>query len=207
MFQGSRFCARCGAEATRETVDDEGVHKCPRCKEEMQALRLGGTSVQECSACGGVWLHPEAFQHLCEAREEHSAIVGLLAIRTPTANPALDIVRYVPCPNCAKLMNRVNFSRSSGVIVDVCKSHGIWFDRGELQRVIEFVEDGGLAVAREREREHLQDEQRRLAAMEAGSEHIPEDLHVFAARLVIKSSSSDSPVDGRLLAALSMFIK
>jgi Zn-finger nucleic acid-binding protein len=63
-------------------------------------------------------------------------------------------------------MNRSNFARSSGVILDVCKAHGVWLDRGELQRVIHFVESGGLTVAREREREELIEEQRRLAAMQ-----------------------------------------
>jgi Zn-finger nucleic acid-binding protein len=41
-------------------------------------------------------------------------------------------------------MNRVNFGKRSGVIVDVCKEHGVWFDRGELTQAIEFVAKGGL---------------------------------------------------------------
>jgi len=48
-------------------------------------------------------------------------------------------------------MNRKNFGNISGVLVDFCKPHGIWFDAGELGRVIKFVMSGGLVEARKRE--------------------------------------------------------
>jgi hypothetical protein len=59
-------------------------------------------------------------------------------------------------------MNRRNFGGSSGVIVDVCSSHGLWFDLGELPRVLSFVEAGGLARAKLREAEA---NERRAAAL------------------------------------------
>ena len=49
-------------------------------------------------------------------------------------------------------MNRVNFGKVSGVIVDVCKVHGTWFDPGELTRVVAFAAAGGLERTRARER-------------------------------------------------------
>jgi Zn-finger nucleic acid-binding protein len=48
-------------------------------------------------------------------------------------------------------MNRQNFGGASGVIIDLCAKHGIWFDAGELPRVLEFVESGGLARERQRQ--------------------------------------------------------
>jgi Zn-finger nucleic acid-binding protein len=50
-------------------------------------------------------------------------------------------------------MNRVNFGKVSGVIVDVCRAHGTWFDGGELTRVVSFAAFGGLTKARRREEE------------------------------------------------------
>jgi Zn-finger nucleic acid-binding protein len=44
-------------------------------------------------------------------------------------------------------MLRKNFRESSGVVVDVCAAHGVWFDRGELAKVIEFAGTGALAEA------------------------------------------------------------
>jgi Zn-finger nucleic acid-binding protein len=47
-------------------------------------------------------------------------------------------------------MNRQVFARISGVVVDVCKDHGVWFDAGEIAAVVAFIEAGGLSTALER---------------------------------------------------------
>lgn len=204
MFVGSRFCARCGAEAKRELVDDTTPVPCPRCREAMQQLRLGVTSVHECAACGGLWIDPATLQTLCDAREEHAAVASVLAARIPSVG-IIDVVHYIPCPRCATLMNRVNFAKSSGVIMDVCKADGVWLDRGELQRVMEFVGRGGLAMARAREREQLVEEQRRLSALRAGSAPLPADVRIYAARSRASSSSPQASIEGLLLDALGLF--
>ena len=71
-------------------------------------------------------------------------------------------VRYVPCPECGELMNRINFARCSGVIVDVCKRHGTWFQREELRRIVEFIRAGGLDVSRAKEKRELEEKRRQL---------------------------------------------
>ena len=131
----------------------------------MQRLQLGRTHAAECAECGGLWVDPETLQVLCNRHEQSSEVVSALAGHVPRRPVAPETIRYIPCPTCAKLMNRVNFSHSSGVIVDVCKHHGVWLDRGELQRVVGFVEGGGLARQRAREKEALAEEERRLLAL------------------------------------------
>jgi Zn-finger nucleic acid-binding protein len=64
--------------------------------------------------------------------------------------PASGPVRYIPCVSCGQLMNRQVFARISGVVVDVCKDHGVWFDAGEIAAVVAFIEAGGLSTALER---------------------------------------------------------
>jgi Zn-finger nucleic acid-binding protein len=73
-------------------------------------------------------------------------------------------------------MNRVNFARCSGVIVDVCKGHGTWFDRDELSGIVQFIRGGGLDMARQKEkreiefeRQQLRTEQMVAASRESGS--------------------------------------
>ena len=166
MFAGSRFCARCGAEATRELLEDEKPLPCPRCRESMQALRLGDTVARECGACGGLWLDPLSLQRLCDGREVRAEVVSALGARVPSVRPLPDVVRYVPCPLCGRIMNRKNFAQSSGVVLDVCVNHGVWLDRGELERVLSFVSDGGLARARVHEQQQRAEERRRLAALQ-----------------------------------------
>ena len=58
---------------------------------------------------------------------------------------------YIPCVRCGKLMNRKNFGRISGVIVDECGAHGVWLDAGEMERIRQFILDGGLERSQDRE--------------------------------------------------------
>lgn len=57
-------------------------------------------------------------------------------------------------------MNRVNYARRSGVVLDVCRAHGLWFDQDELRRVLAFISGGGLDRARERELQELKEARR-----------------------------------------------
>ena len=59
-------------------------------------------------------------------------------------------------------MNRVNYGRISGAIIDVCKGDGAFLDRGELHQIVRGIGDGGLERKREAELEAIKDEQRRL---------------------------------------------
>lgn len=45
------------------------------------------------------------------------------------------------------MMLRQNFRERSGIVVDVCAGHGVWFDRGEFAKLIEFAATGALAKA------------------------------------------------------------
>jgi len=81
--------------------------------------------------------------------------------------------------NCPK-----NFARCSGVIVDICKGHGTWFDRDELSRIVEFIRAGGLEMARTKEKVELEEERRRLR-----QEQLKLDLDVRAilVRTILRS--------------------
>jgi Zn-finger nucleic acid-binding protein len=164
MFAGSLHCSRCGARAERAAVADAPTRRCPRCRVELESIAVGEACLRECARCGGLWVDVESFEQIIGEREQQSAVLGSASILPRVAGGANDAgkVRYVPCPECSQLMNRVNFARCSGVVVDVCKGHGTWFDRDELRQIVEFIRGGGLEVARERERRGLEDERRRL---------------------------------------------
>jgi len=59
-------------------------------------------------------------------------------------------------------MNRINFAHCSGVILDLCKKHGIWFDRDELNRIVEFIHAGGLEASRSKEKAELEEQRKKL---------------------------------------------
>ena len=60
------------------------------------------------------------------------------------------------------MMNRKNFANTSGVIIDWCRGHGYWFDADELERIMSFIERGGVEHARELERERARLEAKRI---------------------------------------------
>jgi Zn-finger nucleic acid-binding protein len=164
MIAGAEFCSHCGARAQRADDSTAAPLACPRCATALAAVLVGASRIHDCATCGGVWLDVETFQRIANDGEVQSGVLAVLAPTPPTATVSAADIRYVPCPVCAKLMNRMNFARISGVILDSCKQHGNWFDRDELRRVIEFVRAGGLAAARNKEKLALEEERRLLDA-------------------------------------------
>jgi Zn-finger nucleic acid-binding protein len=163
MFSGSKHCPRCGTAAAQVAAADLPARDCPRCRVEMTSVTIGVTAVRECGTCVGLWIDVSSFERICADREQQSAVLG--AASPSPVHAAGDVsnkVSYVPCPECAQLMNRINFAKCSGVIVDVCKGHGTWFDRDELSRIVEFIHGGGLDVSRAREKTQLEEARRQL---------------------------------------------
>lgn len=163
MFAGMQFCPHCGAKGSRVLDEDAPTITCPGCTAEMRAVRVGATSFHECPSCAGTWLAADAFTQLCTNREERGSLASIVGA-TPGGGVRTvgSAVRYVQCPVCKKTMNRQNFGRRSGVIIDVCKGHGVWFDQRELQSVLAFVDAGGLEQARHADQEKQHEEQRQL---------------------------------------------
>ncbi len=176
MFIGNKFCGHCGAPAMPVAgSNDIAAGSCPRCKIDLEFLTIGSNSIRECTKCGGFWTSSATFENICASREEQSAVLTFIRSDAhPSVHPSS--ISYVPCPDCSQLMNRSNFARSSGVIIDMCRDHGVWFDADELPKIIDFINKGGLTLQREKEkialedeRRKLRDDQRRMARMESRS--------------------------------------
>lgn len=172
MFLGSKYCGHCGAMAcAARLLDDANAGLCPRCKTDLQTIMVDDVRIRECGRCGGFWSETQVFEDLCVNRERQASVLKFSGsyVHEMQHPPK---VSYVPCPDCKELMNRSNFARSSGIIIDSCRQHGVWFDADELPKIIKFIDDGGLDRARDKEkialqdeRARLRDEQRRLAMM------------------------------------------
>lgn len=163
MFTGSRHCPHCGEAASRTAQTEAEPRKCPRCRVEMESVAVGQTHVRECRECNGLWVDVASFEQICASREQESVPLGAAVFaQHAEAFSHPNRIRYVPCPECGQLMNRVNFARCSGVIIDVCKGHGSWFDSDELRQIIEFIRAGGLEAARAKEKREIENERRLL---------------------------------------------
>jgi Zn-finger nucleic acid-binding protein len=160
MFDGTAFCPTCGARGARAAAD-ASTAACPDCKLPMRELRVGATAILECEKCDGVWVDGQTFEGLCADREAQAAVLHQYAGKPQPAAR----VKYRPCVRCGKMMNRSNFARISGVVVDVCKGHGTFLDPGELHAIVQFIHGGGLERARSRQLEDLREQEKR--ALEA----------------------------------------
>ncbi len=160
----SKFCRLCGKRVgTSQASARKAFGPCPRCGEALAARHYADLDVDECDGCGGLFLEEPMLERLVRSRDQAAPLH--LALPKRERRPETK-VQYLKCPVCDTLMNRQIFGRISGVIVDTCKPHGVWFDAGELSAIIAFIERGGLAQARERERaqqEREKAERQRLA--------------------------------------------
>ena len=163
IFLGAKFCSHCGARVDRTEVNTGAPLLCPRCRVDMNAIVVGNTNLNECPRCEGIWADAASLDQICQDREKQSAVLGMAMPVAQTAEAEIEQnIRYLPCPICRKLMNRVNFAHCSHVVVDVCNPHGTWFDKDELRRIVEFIRGGGLEAARAREIEELETRRREL---------------------------------------------
>lgn len=168
LFMGSKHCSHCGKKTVETQIDLENQGNCPRCGVGLNLLQIAETSLRECKKCDGLWADVETFENICAEKEKQSAVLSFIGNRVE--HKLSEKVKYVACPDCKQLMNRNNFARSSGVILDICKAHGVWFDSNELPKIIEFIHKGGLEHSRERQKveiraeiDRLRDKQREAA--------------------------------------------
>ena len=184
VFHGHRHCPECGAELQLPaTGESHAARPCPRCTAALHPRRVGDIVIDECPACLGVFLDHVAIKRVVvdRAQSRAEALLGALPRRELPPVPAAGQKMYLPCPVCHVVMNRRLFAAGAGVIIDVCRSHGTFFDAGELPLVIEFVMNGGLERAERKEIERMREVARREraeardAARAAAWSHAPAD--------------------------------
>ena len=162
MFADATFCPKCGRR--RERTQEQTDATCPGCRSAMTSISLGGTPLLECERCDGLWLDASTFEQICTDKERQAAVMHPRA--TAAARTSVR-VSYRPCLRCGTIMNRVNFGKLSGTVIDVCRNHGTFLDAGELQAIVGFIQNGGLDRARQREIEDLKERTRELREQEA----------------------------------------
>ena len=155
-------CEYCG---TKNDTDLAGVHTyttqepesgriCPRCKTPMKTIDLklqGKFYIERCDTCMGLFFDPGELEVLLKASVKnvfHINRAKLDNINNTMARSGKP-VRYIKCPVCGKIMNRINFGARSGVIVDRCTEHGVWLDGGELRHLFEWMKAGGKLLDQE----------------------------------------------------------
>lgn len=140
----------------------------------MTHRQLALSSFDECDHCGGLWLSPSTAEAVTSRAEFRAQMLPFDPPPGPgqAGRETQARITYRKCPSCRKAMNRSGYAAGSGLVLDVCKTHGVYFDRGELTRLFSFIESGGLEKARRREaealREEIRDARRKAISMGGG---------------------------------------
>jgi Zn-finger nucleic acid-binding protein len=180
----AKFCHHCGTRLAPELLAvDATALKCPACREShpLGNRHLGEFNALECDRCAGLWLGNETFQRLSERAESEAVPLDRLfeSPGAPRARPeATDQKksikwRYRKCPDCGEIMHRRNYAGASGVIVDFCKNHGVWFDADELPRLLAWIRSGGLAKAKQDQAERAAREEKWKQVGKGRSDRLP----------------------------------
>lgn len=125
---------------------------CPKCADH-QALTptelLGDTHliVDKCPKCFGMFLDHGELERAFDLTKDtlnfdNSQIDNLINDRAKLDS----VVKYFKCPDCQNIMNRKNYGYKSGVVIDICRDHGIWLDNGELTHLLEWKTLGGIEL-------------------------------------------------------------
>lgn len=107
--------------------------ECPCGVGRLGRARTGGVEAYACRDCGGIWFGWGALSRLLKREAD----------RPPGPRPKRRRRRKrfarVPCVRCRRPMQKNIFARTSGVMVDFCRGHGVWLDPGELTLLRAFA--------------------------------------------------------------------
>ncbi len=117
---------------------------CPVCREEMMVIEHAKIELDFCVRCKGVWFDATEldlmFKLLGLARGHD--VAGLMSL--PRRRPA---EARRKCPLCSRKMDKMMIGHTPEVMIDSCtRGHGLWFDGGEFDEVIQQLsEEPGAA--------------------------------------------------------------
>ncbi len=107
---------------------------CPVCKTDMIIQELNDVEVDHCLECHGIWLDKGELEMLLEEGSGDDQLVS--TFRKVSSGEASR-----SCPICRKTMENVQAGPDEfPVLLDRCPNHGLWFDAGELQQILESSE-------------------------------------------------------------------
>ncbi len=144
-----------GARHLRKTDED-----CPGCGAKLDLYSLLGIEFESCPKCRGLWLDRGELRKL----KNKVGIVELHWLNSEVDNieqaAAIASKRGCPRKDNGHLLSVV-FGKSS-VVLDWCpKCHGMWLDRGEYDKIVDYLRDEvGQSTIKDVEKEIAQDVKR-----------------------------------------------
>lgn len=114
---------------------------CPDCNEAMTSFSVIGSKYLVCPKCRGAWVsHPTLLELVRHMRLD--AKLEMLSVEDDRDNASIQLsVSQDPPPGdsgrrCPTCNGRLAAQHIENINVDVCDTHGVWFDAEELQSVL-----------------------------------------------------------------------
>ncbi|MBZ9572934.1 zf-TFIIB domain-containing protein [Patescibacteria group bacterium] len=114
---------------------------CPICKTELKKAVFYSIEVDFCPKCLGLWFEQDELQ---QAKDEKDKDLNWLDIDLWQKEAKFRISKEKKlCPACSVPLYAINYSDSQ-IEVDLCNlCQGIWLDRGEFKKVIDYLKEKG----------------------------------------------------------------
>ena len=105
---------------------------CPVCQNAMITLELANVEIDYCPECSGIWLDKGELEILLGDSEKALSLLDSFRLDMHTTEKARK------CPICLKKMQKILVGNGAEPLrIDRCtKGHGLWFDKGELQDIL-----------------------------------------------------------------------
>jgi Zn-finger nucleic acid-binding protein len=113
-------CARCGSKAKLKPEFYEGVE------------------IDRCPSCKGVWLDDKELTKIVSLQQEKFSTALIDSTLKAAFKGVTEEEKKTKehCPKCSEIMHPVNYSYSSGIVIDRCpQAHGVWLDFKELEKI------------------------------------------------------------------------
>lgn len=116
--------------------------KCPSCvTTELHApTTISSVEVNICERCGGIWFDDDELRKAKDKEVTYAKWFDFDLWEDSTKfSGLLDSLNVRMCPKDNEKLFTLSYS-GSDVQIDVCKKcHGIWLDKNEFQKIVDFV--------------------------------------------------------------------
>jgi len=131
--------------SSEEAPEVHGAKVCPRCDVPLAEFTYENVTLDRCPKCGGAWLDGEELAEVVATQHQQFSDDEFAEIRAEEQAAAVTTEEKIPdaypCLICGRMMNRMNYQYTSGIIIDRCPvGHGVWLDSAELGKVQVFSE-------------------------------------------------------------------
>jgi Zn-finger nucleic acid-binding protein len=149
---------------------------CPQCGIKLMEEKYEGVPIDVCGKCSGVWLDRGELYEIIQKREKTftEQEKGEVAPQVHKQGKPHQMYPEADCCVCGETMNRFTYGGTSGIIIDRCRAgHGLWLDKGELEKIQIYIEKSEELGAQNRDKysqiiaqARLETDQRQRAMLE-----------------------------------------